>query len=68
MSAFGSKIIEGLRVALAGDIARVTIEGQTWVRRNDWDELMEDRRRLHRVLAAVGDDPRVLAALETPSP
>jgi|HubBroStandDraft_5_1064220.scaffolds.fasta_scaffold192517_3 hypothetical protein len=28
----GAKIIEGLKQAIAGDFARVTIEGQTWVR------------------------------------
>lgn len=28
----GSKIIEGLKEAVRGDFARVTIEGQTWVR------------------------------------
>lgn len=28
----GTKIIEGLKQAIAGDFSRVTIEGQTWVR------------------------------------
>jgi hypothetical protein len=28
----GEKIIEGLRQAVAGDLARVTIQGQVWVR------------------------------------
>lgn len=28
----GQKIIDGLKQAVAGDFARVTIEGQTWVR------------------------------------
>src|SRR5581483_3628517 len=31
----GHKIIEGLRQAVAGNFARVTIEGQTWVRVDD---------------------------------
>lgn len=30
----GAKIIEGLKEAVRGDFARVTIEGQTWVRLN----------------------------------
>ena len=28
----GAKIIEGLKQAIAGDLARVTIAGQVWVR------------------------------------
>ena len=32
MSDTGSKIIRGLREAVAGNFTRVTIEGQTWVR------------------------------------
>lgn len=30
----GAKIIEGLRDAVAGNFASVTIDGQTWVRRD----------------------------------
>ena len=29
----GRKIIDGLKAAVAGEFSRVTIEGQTWVRR-----------------------------------
>lgn len=32
MSKTGQKIIEGLKAAVAGDLARVTIDGQTWER------------------------------------
>lgn len=36
--ASGAKIIEALKQAKEGDFARVTIEGQTWVRR-DWQRI-----------------------------
>jgi hypothetical protein len=54
----GQKIIDGLRDAIAGNFARVTIEGQTWVREDDGtlctaaektailSELEEDNARL----------------------
>lgn len=31
----GAKIIEGLKQAVAGDLHRVTIDGQRWVREDD---------------------------------
>ena len=33
MSYTGSKIIEGLREAVAGNCTSITIQGQTWVRK-----------------------------------
>lgn len=59
----GHKIIEGLKQAIAGDISRVTIDGQTWVRRNAetddlWD-LVDALAKLRRELPGwwwrVGD-------------
>ena len=35
-SSTGSKIINGLREAVAGNSARVTIEGQSWIREPAW--------------------------------
>lgn len=32
MTSLGQRIIDGLRDAVVGDFARVTIEGETWVR------------------------------------
>lgn len=45
----GKRIIDGLRDALAGNIARVTIEGVTWVRSNT---LSPEERRLRQKAAA----------------
>lgn len=42
----GPKIIEGLKQAIAGDFARVTIEGQTWVRA---DDLLADQQEIMRI-------------------
>jgi hypothetical protein len=35
----GQKIIGGLRDAVAGNLARVTVDGCTWVRKEDLDRL-----------------------------
>lgn len=42
MTKAGTKIIEGLKEALAGNFSRVTIEGQTWERvgRRPIDDVM----------------------------
>lgn len=37
----GQKIIDGLKDALAGNFARVTIEGQTWVRIEHWQDTVK---------------------------
>src|SRR5262245_11587607 len=60
----GQKIIDGLKEAIAGDIARVTIEGQVWVREGDrplgqnwpnaYAELREKYERLRADLAMLG--------------
>ena len=39
MTGTGSKILDGLRDAMAGNFAKVTIEGQTWVRADRVAEL-----------------------------
>ena len=39
MSGTGSKLIDGLRDAVAGNFSQVTIEGQTWVRADHVAEL-----------------------------
>ena len=46
MSNPGQKIIEGLKEALAGDFARVTIDGVTWVRAKD---LLADQQEIMRI-------------------
>jgi hypothetical protein len=51
----GAKIIEALKEAIDGNLARVTVEGQTWVRRDEienyeksytslWGEIERARR------------------------
>lgn len=35
MTSLGQRIIDGLRDAVVGDFARVTIDGETWIRA-DW--------------------------------
>src|ERR1700683_1196912 len=41
MSQAGQKIIDGLKDAIAGNFSRVTIEGQTWTRRDatEWQPI-----------------------------
>lgn len=39
MADAGRKIIEGLKEAVAGDFASVTIDGQRWVRDDDWQPI-----------------------------
>lgn len=35
----GQKIIDGLKDAVAGNFARVTIDGQTWERKESWQPI-----------------------------
>jgi hypothetical protein len=55
----GAKIIEGLEEAIAGDFARVTIEGQTWARvkdiHADQQEIMRINNSLRETLLAIKD-------------
>lgn len=46
----GAKIIEGLKEAIAGDLSRVTIDGQVWVRATD---LHADQQELMRINNAL---------------
>jgi len=40
----GQKLIESLKEAIAGDFARVTIDGVTWVRSGELERLREQLR------------------------
>lgn len=46
----GAKIIEGLKQAAAGDLSRVRIDGQTWVRA---DALHADQQEIMRINNAI---------------
>lgn len=52
-----NKIIEWIKQAIAGDISRVTIDGQVWVRATDLQldqqEIMRINNQLRDVLIAV---------------
>lgn len=43
----GAKIIEGLKEAVAGDMTRVTIEGQTWLRADTLARDLQDIMRIN---------------------
>jgi hypothetical protein len=51
----GQKIIEGLREAVAGDMARVTINGQVWVKETPLERAAPD------MLAALKQIERLIA-------
>ncbi len=55
----GKKIIDGLKDALAGNFARVTIEGQHWVRedaiRSDLQIIMNINNELREIALAARD-------------
>lgn len=54
----GHKIIEGLRDAVAGNFARVTIDGQIWVKRDSTEvERLEDIAESARDLVALWESP-----------
>lgn len=57
MSDAGQKIFAGLKQAVAGDFTRVTIEGQTWERRDS-----TERAKLHKALEEFIYDRDGLAA------
>jgi hypothetical protein len=46
LSQAGPRIIAAIKEAMAGDLARVTIDGQTWVRA---DDLLADQQELMRI-------------------
>ena len=62
MSKVGARIIESLKQAAAGDFARVTIDGQTWVRLDreqpQTDPLAEARRLIEAFAASVSPRSR----------
>lgn len=53
----GAKIINSLQEAMAGDIARVTIEGETWAKvkdiHADQQEIMRVNNTLRETLLAI---------------
>jgi hypothetical protein len=53
----GTKIIEGLKEAVAGDFARVTIDGETWAKvkdiHADQQEIMEINNSLRDTLLTI---------------
>lgn len=55
MSDIGHKIIEGLKEALAGNLARVTIDGVTWVRKEELRRKDAEIERLRATLKPFAD-------------
>ena len=49
----GHKIIEALKEAVAGDIARVTIDGHTWARVSDIHADQQEIMRINNDLRAL---------------
>lgn len=58
----GAKIIDGLKEAIAGDLHRVTIDGQVWVHATD---LLADQQEIMRINNLMRD--LLNEALVTPS-
>ena len=52
MSNTGARIIEGLKEAAAGEMSRITIEGQVWQRMPAWQPI-ETAPRQTKVLVAL---------------
>lgn len=52
----GAKIIAGLKEAIAGDLARVTIDGQTWVRADDLLADQQEIMRINNMLRTLGNE------------
>jgi hypothetical protein len=48
----GAKIIDGLKEAMAGDIARVTIDGETWAKVRDIHADQQEIMRINNELRA----------------
>lgn len=56
----GQKIIDGLKDAIAGNLDRVTIDGQVWVRRDaEIERLREEIKRLEELWLAADAEARV---------
>jgi len=57
MSKVGAKIIQGLQEAIAGDLARVTINGETWAKvkdiHADQQEIMRINNSLRETLLSI---------------
>lgn len=66
MSVGGKKIIDGLKAAIAGDLSRVHIEGQTWVRVDRAGSTQAEIERLRAALLPFAD--AALQAEQTGTP
>jgi hypothetical protein len=53
----GAKVVEALKEAVSGDLARVTVEGQIWVRKDE----IENYERSYNSMWA-GNQPHAKAA------
>lgn len=49
----GQKIIDGLKEAIAGDLSRVTIDGQVWVRATELHADQQEIMRINNELLAL---------------
>lgn len=52
----GSKIIEGLKDAVAGNLSRVTIGGETWAKVNDIHADQQEIMRINNSLRDLGNE------------
>lgn len=49
----GQRIIDSLKEAIAGDLARVTIDGQTWVKATDLARDQQEIMRINNELRSI---------------
>jgi hypothetical protein len=56
MSKLGTRIIEGLKEAARGNFARVTIEGQTWVRLDRGQVVVAENPHSHHTNGPIDED------------
>jgi len=58
----GAKIIDGLKDAIDGNISRITIEGQTWLRATDLASDLQEIMRINNEMLDL-----LIEALNTPT-
>lgn len=67
----GSRVLDGLRDAVAGNFAAVTIEGETWVKQGHEDEALDRARSriaaLEEALKPFAEAADTVEAVFTPS-
>jgi hypothetical protein len=58
----GAKIIEGLKDAVAGNFASVTIDGETWVRKSQWQSIESAPKNGESILAydPIAEAPTII--------